>query len=90
MGTQTSTTIKVNLQPAMIKNADAEAKRIGLSLQDFIRMLLGSYFSRSAGGYIAQEDRNILENARQEIREGKYTTIKTSKELGKYLDSLSE
>lgn len=82
-----STTIKLNLHQTMVKNASTEAKRIGLSLQDFIRMLLGNYFATPVMEK-AEYYQKLFDVARKEIREGKYTTIKNSSELKKHLKSL--
>ncbi len=45
MNTQTSSTIKLNLPKGLHVNTQNEADRIGISLQNFIRMLLAMYFS---------------------------------------------
>lgn len=73
-------TIKLNLSAGILENAKQEADRIGISLQDFIRMLMGNYF--------ASKDVSLLARAREEIEDGKYTTIDTSGELKKYLKNL--
>lgn len=51
MNTQatTSSTIKINLSSGILRNAQNEAERIGISLQDFIRMLMASYFANPEG-----------------------------------------
>lgn len=82
-----SATIKVNLQQGILKNANAEAKRIGISLQDFIRMLLGSYFAAP----VMKKDQyyqKLLDQAHADIQAGRYTTVRTQKELSDHLDSL--
>lgn len=49
MQTQTisSATVKVNLPSGILAHAEGEADRIGISLQDFIRMLLATYFAQA-------------------------------------------
>ena len=42
-----SATIKINLSSGILQNAQAEAERIGITVQDFIRMLMGTYFSNA-------------------------------------------
>lgn len=89
MNTQTdSSTIKINLPPGIKNNAQEEAKRIGISLQDFIRMLMATYFARGNSVSALSRDMQLLERAREDIRKGRYTTIRTQAELKKHLDSL--
>ncbi|HLD24872.1 MAG TPA: hypothetical protein VJB96_03040 [Patescibacteria group bacterium] len=49
MNTQTvsSATVKVNLPSGILAHAEGEAARIGISLQDFIRMLMATYFAQA-------------------------------------------
>lgn len=83
-----SSTIKVNLPKGLLKNGMQEAGRIGISLQDFIRLLLATYFSRSESIKAISRDKMLLESAEKEIAEGKYTSVKNSKELREYLLNL--
>jgi len=83
-----STTIKINLASGILENARLEANRIGISLQDFIRMLLGSYFAKTKDMAVINQDIVLLENAHQDIKAKKYKKIKDSKELSNYLENL--
>jgi hypothetical protein len=87
MSTSTSSTIKVNLHAGLVKNAQREASRIGISLQDFIRMLLGNYFAKPV---FEKEEyyQKLLDQAHADIQAGRYTTVRTAKELNKHLNSL--
>jgi len=83
-----SSTVKINLPLGIKRNIQNEAERIGISLQDFIRMLLASYFSKSEGMVNISRDRYLLDNAKKEIKFGKYKSIKSKKELHDYLSGL--
>jgi len=86
--TASSATIKLNLPLGIRINTQKEAQRIGISLQDFIRMLLATYFSRSESISFISRDRILWTKAQKEIKAGKYKRIKTSKELKEYLMNL--
>lgn len=75
-------TIKISLSPGILQNATQEADRIGISLQDFIRMLMGSYF--------ASKSSSLFVKANKEIAAGEFTTIDTAKDLTKYLKNLGK
>ncbi len=75
-------TIKLSLSPGILQNATQEADKIGISLQDFIRMLMGSYF--------ASKSSSLFAKANKEIAAGEYTIIDNSKELNKYLKTLEK
>ncbi len=83
-----SSTIKLNLASGIKQNALAEARRIGISLQDFIRMLLSTYFAKSDSISALSREKMLFDNARKEIREKKYHEINSSSELENYLLSL--
>jgi hypothetical protein len=90
MSTQTasSTTIKINVPAGMMQNAKQEANRIGISLQDFIRMVMATYFARGESIRAVSRDRVLFDQAQKDIREGKYTTIQSKEELDEYFDTL--
>jgi hypothetical protein len=90
MNTQTtsSTTVKINVPAGMMQNAKREASRIGISLQDFIRMVMATYFARGESIRALSRDQALFDQAQKDIREGKYTTIESKKELDEYFDSL--
>lgn len=75
-------TIKLNLSVGILQNATQEAKKIGVSVQDFIRMLMGSYF--------ASKSSSLFVKANKEIAAGEYTVIDNSKDLTKYLKTLGK
>jgi hypothetical protein len=81
----TSSTIKINLSSGLKKNASFEANRIGISVQDFIRMLLSTYFAKSDAIMAISQDNNLLKNAKQEIKSNNYSIINSSKQLNKHL-----
>lgn len=84
-----SSTIKINVPAGIFQNAQGEAKRIGISLQDFIRMLMATYFANARSMGAITRDQARWENAQDEIKNGQYTTVKSKKELHAYLDALS-
>lgn len=88
MDTISSATIKLNLPVGILRNAKSESTRIGISVQDFIRMLMATYFARSGSIRAISRDETLLDRAEDEIAEGKYTQITSSKQLQKYLDQL--
>lgn len=88
MDTTNSSTIKVNLPQGILNNSKQEADRIGISVQDFIRMLLGTYFSRSESITSISRDKVLLDSAKKDIANGAYTTVHTQKELTDHLLSL--
>lgn len=85
MTKMTSSTVKINLSEGILRNSAAEAERIGISLQDFIRLLLATYFSRSEGILNVSRDKILLDNAKREIKEGKYKEFKNTQELSTHL-----
>lgn len=91
MNTQptTSSTIKINVSSGILRNAQSEARRIGISLQDFIRMLMATYFANAASIRTISRDQALWERAGEEIKSGQYIAVKSKKELHAYLDSLS-
>lgn len=89
-GTLVSSTIKLNLQEGLLENASREARRIGISLQDFIRMLMATYFSRSEAIRTISRDQILLERAQNEIKNGKFTAISSPKNLEDYLNGLTK
>lgn len=83
-----SSTVKLNLPSGILANAEAESKRIGISLQDFIRMLMGTYFANANSIRAVSRDQALYDRAQQEIQAGKYTEVKNKQELDAYLDKL--
>jgi hypothetical protein len=79
-----SSTIKLNLPNTFKKNIQIEAERIGISLQDFIRMVLSVYFSKSES-LKNISDLVLFERAKKELKTGKYKAVKSKKELEQYL-----
>lgn len=88
MQTISSSTIKVNVPAGIFHNAQSEAQRIGISLQDFIRMLMATYFANAASIRTISRDQALWERAREEVESGQYTAVKSKKELHAYLDAL--
>jgi len=88
MDTQSSSTIKINLPEGLLSNSTQEARRIGISVQDFMRLLLATYFSRSESITALSRDKMLLDSARKEIAKGYYTEIKSPAHLRKHLLSL--
>lgn len=90
MNTQTlsSSTIKLNVSSGILNHAKEEADRIGISLQDFIRMLMATYFAHARSLSAISRDQALFEHAQDDIRHGKYTKIQNKKELDVYFDSL--
>lgn len=84
-----SATIKINVPAGILHNAQSEAKRIGISLQDFIRMLMATYFANAASIRTISRDQALWERAQEEVKSGQYTAVKSKKELHAYLDALS-
>lgn len=90
MSIQTSSaTIKINLPSGIRRNAQEEAKRIGISLQDFIRMLMATYFSSPRSMRATPRDRELFDRTEREIQNGNYAEVRSQKELSAYLDKLS-
>ena len=90
MNTQSAapSTVKLNLSPGILKNAKEESDRIGISLQDFIRMLMATYFANANSIRAVSYDQALFNRAKQEINQGKYTKVSNQEELTKYLDAL--
>lgn len=83
-----SSTVKLNLPTGILQNAQEESRRIGISLQDFIRMLMGTYFANSNSIRAVSRDQSLFDQAQEEIKKGEFTKVKTSKKLNEYLDTL--
>lgn len=89
MNTQSgSSTVKLNLPSGIFENAKQESDRIGISLQDFIRMLMGTYFANTNSINSVSRNSALLKVAKKEISEGKFTTINNAQDLDKYLNAL--
>lgn len=84
-----STTIKLNVSAGILANAEAEARRIGISLQDFIRMLMATYFANTQSVRAVSRDQALYDQAQNEIKRGSYTPVKNQKELKSYLNNLN-
>lgn len=84
-----SSTIKLNVSSGILANAEAEARRIGISLQDFIRMLMATYFANTQSVRAVSRDQALYNQAQTEIQSGSFTPVKNKKELNKYLDNLN-
>ncbi len=72
MNKTTSSTIKINLPQGILHKSSAEAERTGISVQDFIRMLLATYFSRPETIACITRGKVLLHNAKEEIAAGKH------------------
>lgn len=89
MNTQsTPSTIKINLSSGIMQNAKAESERIGISLQDFIRMLMATYFANAGAIRAISHNQALFNQAQQEIQKGEYKSITNQTELKTYLDKL--
>ena len=73
MNKSSSPTIKVNLREVLLYNSIHKGHRIGISVQDFMRLLLTTYFSRSEAIVSLSREKLLLETAHQEVAEGNYT-----------------
>jgi len=89
MNTQpTPSTIKINLPSGIMQNAKIESQRIGISLQDFIRMLMATYFANAGAIRSISRDQALFNRAQQEIKNGEYISISGKTGLNTYLDML--
>ena len=86
--TLSSSTIKLNLPSGILQNAEVESNRIGISLQDFIRMLMATYFANSNSIRAISRDRVLFSQAQEEIRKGEYTKVSNASDLETYLRSI--
>lgn len=91
MNTQSanSSTIKINVPAGILQNAQSEARRIGISVQDFIRMLMATYFANARSIRTISRDQALWNHAQEEIKASQFTSVKGKKELNAYLDSLT-
>lgn len=89
MHTPSSSTIKLNVSSGILSNAEAEARRIGISLQDFIRMLMATYFANAQSVRSISRDQALYDRAQQEIKNGSYTRVENHRELEGYLKKLN-
>ena len=85
---QSATTVKINVPIGMLQNARMESQRIGISVQDFIRMLLATYFAHAPSIKAIVSDDERYQQALKEISSGKFSTVKSHKELSDHLQSL--
>ncbi len=86
----TPSTIKLNLPSGILQNAQVESQRIGISLQDFIRMLMATYFANAGAIRSISRNQALFDRAQQEIQKGEYTSITNKTALNTYLDTLDE
>jgi len=85
MADNTSATIKINLPAGILANARQEAERIGISVQDFIRMLMATYFSRAESIQAVSRDRVLWERGKKEVAGGKFVAVEDAQELERLL-----
>lgn len=85
---QPSSTIKLNIPSGILQHAKNESTRIGISLQDFIRMLMATYFANGGSIRALSHDFAFFNQAQKEIQEGKFTTTASPKEINEHLQSL--
>ena len=85
----TNPTIKLNLSPGILANAKVESERIGISLQDFIRMLMATYFAKAGSIQSITRDETLYNQAVDEINRGQFRTVKNRSDLVTYLKKLS-
>ncbi len=84
----TPSTIKLNLPSRILQNAQEESRRIGISLQDFIRMLMATYFANAGAIRAVSRNQALFDRAQQEIQKGEYTSVSNKTTLNTYLDGL--
>ncbi|MBU0978404.1 MAG: hypothetical protein ABIJ03_03575 [Patescibacteria group bacterium] len=84
----TSTTIKLNLPAGILQNTQIESKRIGISIQDFVRMLLATYFAHAPSLTAINHDRVLYQEALKDIKHGCFTDVSNVEELNYYLQTL--
>lgn len=89
MQTLSSTTIKLNVSSGILENAETEARRIGISLQDFIRMLMATYFANAQSIRVVSRDQALYDQAQNEIQSGSFIRVKNKRELKGYLNNLN-
>lgn len=84
----TSSTIKLNLPAGILANARTESERIGISVQDFVRMLLATYFAHAPSIKAISKEQTLYQEALDDLNNGRYHTVESAKELNIYFDSL--
>jgi len=92
MNTQgvSSTTIKINLPQGILQNSKEEADRIGISIQDFIRMLMATYFANSRTISSIKKDEYLYDRAQSEIKHKQYHEVENADDLDTYFDTLDK
>lgn len=83
-----ATTVKVNVPNSMLQNARMESQRIGISVQDFIRMLLATYFAHAPSLKAISPDEEKYQRALHDISVGNISTVRSQSELSAHLKSL--
>jgi len=84
----TSNTIKLNLPTGILANSRIEAERIGISVQDFVRMLLATYFAHAPSIKAISKEQTLYQEALNDIKSGRFTVVKKTDDLDNYLQSL--
>lgn len=82
---RSSAQIKISIPEGIYQNSEAEAQRIGISVQDFIRMLLATYFARSEKIAHLVSETKLLSNAQKEVQSGQVSEFDTTEALTKRL-----
>ena len=88
MDVKTYTTVKINLSTDLKRLAEKEAGRIGFSLQDFMRMMLGSHFAKPVLPTKLSLEEELYLRALPDIESGRCKSFKSGKELVEYLHTL--
>ena len=73
----------------MLRNSQSEAKRIGISVQDFIRMLMATYFANAGSIRSISRNQALFDRAQDEIKHGKFAKVTSPKELADHLAALN-
>lgn len=84
----TSSTVKLNLPVSILRNTQAESERIGISVQDFIRMLLASYFAHTPSLKASSSDETRYHQALREVAEKVYTVVSDEKGVTEHLSKI--
>ena len=80
----------ITFSPNLYALLEKKAETLGISFPEYIRLLAVSDIKEQAEGYplVDEKTERLIAKSLQDIREGRYTTVRNEKELEAHLKTL--
>lgn len=84
-------TKQVPLSKKILEMANARTDQVGMNFPEYVRMLIvQDYESSEEVEYLTPQEEKAVAEGMDDIKHGRYTTLKTDKEIEDYFKKLSE